>query len=217
MHIYFIRHGETEYNRKAIHQHPDVPLSESGRLQIASTAHALKVYPITALISSDMRRAKESADILSGELGLSVETNELFREVRRPSSLYNKPHISLSTLAAGLGILYHLEEPTWHYKDEENIFDIEYRVKEAITFLQILGEKHEHVAVVSHALIINLFVKYMCIHKRVRRRDYLRSLISAKLFSNGSITTVIHNDDGNPATCDWLCEKINDTSHLRQS
>ncbi|NBD73962.1 hypothetical protein GVX82_02885 [Patescibacteria group bacterium] len=36
--LYFIRHGETLYNRRWRHQHAQVPLSERGRAQAAALA-----------------------------------------------------------------------------------------------------------------------------------------------------------------------------------
>lgn len=33
MRVYFVRHGESEYNAKQLFQHGDVPLSEKGRKQ----------------------------------------------------------------------------------------------------------------------------------------------------------------------------------------
>lgn len=214
MNIYFVRHGETEYNRKGIHQHPDVPLSETGKRQIHKTAEELKKFPVTKIITSDLDRAKTSAAIIGAELGLPIEVSELFREVRRPSTLFNKHHISLATLFAGMGILYHLEDSEWHYADEENIFDVRARVEKSVAFLEALKSEHHHIIVVSHALIINLFVKYMCAYKAVRRRDYLLSIIAAKRLSNASITELAYNDDGNSKTCDWICTSQNNVAHL---
>ena len=215
MHIYFIRHGETEYNRRGIHQYEDVPLSGVGKAQIEQTAKALQKLPITKLISSNLYRAKESAAIVAKEIGLPVELSELFREVKRPSNLYGHRHFSLVTLTTGISVLYHFFDPAWHFKDEENFYDVRARIEKAVASLQQLKGEHEHIAIVSHAFIINMFVKYMCAYKRVRRRDYLRAFIAAKLFKNASITTVAYSDDANPNTCDWVCLSINNTEHLR--
>lgn len=215
MHIYFVRHGETEYNRRGIHQHEDVPLSARGREQMEVAAQALKSYPIGTIVSSDLARAKESADIVGRTLGLPVAMDKLFREVQRPSNLYNKRHFSLTTLVTGLRILHHFFDPKWHYSDEENFNDVKLRIEHAVEELAKLSRENEHIVVVSHAFIINIFVKYMCSYKRVRRRDYLRTLVAAKLFSNASITTVAYNNDQNPHTCDWICLDINNTDHLK--
>jgi probable phosphoglycerate mutase len=215
MNIYFVRHGETELNRRHIHQPPDAPLSEYGREQIEKTAKALKQFPVTKLISSDLLRAVESAEIIGDTLGLPPEQNAFFAEVRRPSVLYGKNHYTLETALVGFQMMFHLHNQSWHYSDEENLFDIKERVTKAVAFLAEAGKEHEHIAVVSHAFIINLFIKYMCAYKGVRIRDYLRTLLDAKFLGNASISTVAYNDDNNPPTCDWMCIDFNNREHLK--
>lgn len=222
MYIHFIRHGETEYNRKHLHQTPDVPLSERGQKQIEETALKLAHFDpkITRLITSDMRRARQSAEIIATATGLSVEENALFREVARPSSLYNTHHFGLKSIAASIPMLTHLHNPKWHHSDEENLYDLQERVIEAVAYLKEVGKEHEHVAVVSHAFILNIFITYMCAapnDRAVRVRDYLAALLGAKKLHNASITTLAFNDDGNDKTCDWLMTTYNDHSHLTDS
>ena len=215
MFIYFIRHGETEFNRRHIHQDFGVPLSEHGRAQIEKVAEALKQYPITKLFSSDLVRARESADIIALALDLPVDVNPLFAEVRRPSVLYGKNHYSFLTVRVGLFMMAHIHDKSWHYSDEENLYDIKERVAKTVAFLAEAGKENEHIAVVSHAFIINLFIKYMCAYKDVRVRDYLRTLLHAKLLGNASISTVAYNDDNNPLTCDWMSIDFNNRTHLK--
>jgi len=214
MEIYFVRHGETEYNRKYLHQGFDVPLSEHGREQIKKTAEILKGIHATKLITSDLTRAYQSAEIIGEDIGLEPELSPLFREVKRPSELYDRRYVSMATLKAGIGILTHLHKRSWHYSDEENLYDLKERVARAVEHLKEVGRKHEKVIIVSHAFIINIFIKYMCMYKDVRVRDYLRTLVAAKRLGNASISTVTFSDDKNPYTCDWILLKINDRSHL---
>ena len=214
MEIYFVRHGETYYNRKGLHQDLDVPLSDLGRTQIELAGDVLKNSGATKLITSDLTRAYQSAEIISEKTGLTPELSVLFREVKRPSELYGKRYISTETLKAGMSILLHLQNKDWHYSDEENLYDLKARVARAVDYLIEAGKEHEKVIVVSHAFIINIFIKYMCAHKGVRVRDYLRTLVAAKRLGNASISTVVFNDDRNDLTCDWLCTKVNDRSHL---
>lgn len=214
MNVYFIRHGETEYNRRHIHQDPCVPLSARGAEQIEQTAHILAELPITKLISSNMTRAVESARIIGSRLKMKPELNPLFREVHRPSQLYGKFHYGPATALIGLQMLAHMHDEKWHYGDEENLFDLKKRVVDAVEYLKSLRHEHKHVVVVSHSFIINLFLKYMCSYKDVRTRDYVHTLLSARKLGNGSITTVVYANDDNPYTCDWLCPVTDDRSHL---
>lgn len=215
MNIYFIRHGETDYNRGNIHQSPDIPLSDIGREQMRKTAERLKELSITKLITSDFVRAHQSAEIIGEALHLMPEFHTLFREMKRPSELYGHKYVSLDTVRVGLPILLNLYNSKWHYSDEENIYDLKKRVSRAEQYLTGLVESHSNIAVISHAFIINIFITYMCGRKTVRMRDYLRALIGAKNLANGSISTVTFSDDHNPHTCDWVCISHNDKAHLK--
>lgn len=67
-----IRHGQTEANIKGILQgHLDVPLNETGRLQARCAAERLKNEKFDLLISSDLIRAAETAEIIGAVLQLS--------------------------------------------------------------------------------------------------------------------------------------------------
>jgi len=63
--ILLIRHGETDWNR--IHRfqgRSDVPLNQKGREQARALAVALKHEPITAIYSSPLVRAIETARLI---------------------------------------------------------------------------------------------------------------------------------------------------------
>src|ERR671924_450628 len=66
-----VRHGETEHNANGIFQgYSPVPLSVLGRQQATLVAERLVSIRPQVLYSSDLRRAQESADIISQKLGL---------------------------------------------------------------------------------------------------------------------------------------------------
>ncbi|MCE5300934.1 MAG: histidine phosphatase family protein, partial [Spirochaetia bacterium] len=62
MHIYLIRHGETDWNTKLLFQgHSNTSLNKNGIRQAVCMGKELKDVRIDALISSDLNRAKETA------------------------------------------------------------------------------------------------------------------------------------------------------------
>jgi probable phosphoglycerate mutase len=76
--IYFIRHGETDWNRDRRYQgQKDIPLNETGRAQAHRNGLALRAFlPAIAdadFIASPLGRARETMEILRGELGLPPE------------------------------------------------------------------------------------------------------------------------------------------------
>jgi probable phosphoglycerate mutase len=72
-----IRHGETDWNRdRRIQGATDIPLNDSGREQARATAAALRErldagLPVT-IVSSDLARARETAQIIADELGIAA-------------------------------------------------------------------------------------------------------------------------------------------------
>jgi broad specificity phosphatase PhoE len=80
--ILFARHGETDWNRERRYQgHADEPLNELGRAQARQLAEELRSTTLSAVYSSDLRRASETADIVAAGLGLPVMLDTRLREI----------------------------------------------------------------------------------------------------------------------------------------
>ncbi len=80
--IYFVRHGETDANKKGIFQgHLDVPLSCFGRRQASMAALALKEVPFDAVYSSDLKRAKETSEAIMKYQNCRLVLDARLREV----------------------------------------------------------------------------------------------------------------------------------------
>ena len=80
--ILLVRHGETDWNRDNRFQgHADTTLNDAGRAQVADLAHALRSERFSAVYSSPLERAAETARIIASELGLEVRLDEALMEV----------------------------------------------------------------------------------------------------------------------------------------
>ncbi len=80
-HVLLIRHGQSEGNaERRFGGHTATPLSPRGRKQAQATAQALKDDQLTAIYSSDLARAVETAQPLARLTGLPIDTTEAFRE-----------------------------------------------------------------------------------------------------------------------------------------
>ena len=83
MTIYIVRHGQTEENLQRILQgHMPGTLTEKGKEQVRKAAELLSKEGIkfTRLISSDLKRAMDSAQIISDKLNLPIIPMEILRE-----------------------------------------------------------------------------------------------------------------------------------------
>ncbi|MGW9566155.1 histidine phosphatase family protein [Prescottella equi] len=79
--LILLRHGQTEYNASNRMQGQlDTDLSDLGRAQAKSAAQALAEKQPFAIVSSDLRRAHDTALALGDHVGLSVETDSRLRE-----------------------------------------------------------------------------------------------------------------------------------------
>jgi uncharacterized phosphatase len=73
--LYIVRHGETDWNlTRRIQGSTDIPLNATGREQAAATGRLLARRQWDAIISSPLARAKETAEIIAGHVGIPVST-----------------------------------------------------------------------------------------------------------------------------------------------
>jgi broad specificity phosphatase PhoE len=64
--IYLIRHGETDWNRQnRLQGIEDIELNENGRRQSADCARAFIGIPVEKILTSPLKRAKATADIIA--------------------------------------------------------------------------------------------------------------------------------------------------------
>src|SRR5215472_1133491 len=79
--LLLVRHGETDWNAGGrLQGHTDRPLSDFGRRQAQRLAEELEDERLEAIYSSDLSRARETAEIAGKRLGLTVELDPDLRE-----------------------------------------------------------------------------------------------------------------------------------------
>ena len=79
--LILLRHGETEYNATSRMQGQlDTVLSDRGVAQAHAAAKELRGLGISKIVSSDLMRAKHTADVVGADLGLPVGVDTRLRE-----------------------------------------------------------------------------------------------------------------------------------------
>ena len=79
--LYVVRHGETEWNVRDILQgQKDSPLTERGIQQAKELTEDLADVRFDAVFSSDLLRARRTAEIFNTERKLAYKTSQLLRE-----------------------------------------------------------------------------------------------------------------------------------------
>ena len=79
--LLLVRHGETDWNADGrLQGQTDRPLNDYGRRQAQQLAETLETDKLEAIYSSDLARARETAEIVGERLGLPVALDPDLRE-----------------------------------------------------------------------------------------------------------------------------------------
>jgi len=82
MELFVVRHGQSEWNRRGLIQgQKDPELSDIGVEQATRLGRRLKVSPPQKVYSSDLRRARRTAEIVAELIGAGVVVRPELREV----------------------------------------------------------------------------------------------------------------------------------------
>ena len=87
--FYFVRHGETDWNRISVYQGPnDIPLNAKGRQQAHALGKKIKPHNFKKIYASPLLRALETAEILRSYMSpqSQIFPVEGFKECRSPQS-----------------------------------------------------------------------------------------------------------------------------------
>lgn len=214
MNVYLIRHGETIENRRHIHQPPNTDLSEKGNRQAERAGKCLRDKNLDFLLTSDLPRAVQTAKAIAEHTDLSIATDERLREIRRPTDLYGCSHYNPRTFHYVLTSLWNRNNPDWHFKDAESIYEVNQRAKNVLAYFEELSEKYQNVAAVSHAVFIEVLEAFLCREGDPTMRDYFPIFSPLSKVPNGAITHLrLHRIDAENV-CKWEVVELNHTAHL---
>ena len=196
MHLFLVRHGETEYNRQnlALGQE-DVPLNETGLRQAEALGRALSGEALSAVYASPLERAVRTAEAIATPHGLDVviedgliemDVGEMdglpFPEVREKFPAF---------IERWLGP----DGPTERMPGGERLIDVRDRADAA---LSAIVERHdgERVCLVSHNFVIlSLLTQLMGLELAgFRRLSHSVAAITRIEWRRGAPVVVTMND-----------------------
>jgi broad specificity phosphatase PhoE len=159
--IYFIRHGQNLANitHQFSYKKVDFSLTETGVAQAQATARVFAGQPIDEIYSSPLKRAVETAEIISASLNhLPVQIIEEFREI-------NVGSFEGSPVTDEIWRLHDEILNDWvegnhdrHFPDGENYFGLRDRMQQGLQ-LVLAGKENRRVIIVAHIAIIALTLK----------------------------------------------------------
>jgi 2,3-bisphosphoglycerate-dependent phosphoglycerate mutase len=194
-----VRHGQTQWNIKLIRQgHLDSPLTERGIAQAKALGERLARETFSALYSSDLGRAVETAQVIAAATGHKIVTDARLRE----------RHLGIFQGLSGDEIrekypeeyrLHRTFSPTYIIPKGESV---EQQVARNVDFLNEIAVKHlgETIVVVTHGGVLSgLFRHTFSIPYDAPRRFE---------FTNAGLN-VFNYEDGH-----WYLQTWGDISHL---
>lgn len=188
--ILLIRHGETDSNAARVVQLPDAPLSARGRDQARRLALRLASEGgVRRLVSSDLRRAFETASAIAGATGGRIELEPLLQE-RNFGTYRGTPYAELTVDIFG---------PECEPPGGESGATFAARVDRAWARIQeIAAECEGRSAIVTHGLVCD---------EIARRHLSCGSLVLPTSWGNTSLTVV-------EAAHPWRVVRLACTAHL---
>ncbi len=155
--FYIARHGKTEWNVEGRMQgHEDSALTEEGIEQANNLAGELKDIHFDLAFSSDLLRAKRTAEIITLEKKLAIQTTELLRE-RAFGHYEGKYYIDVEPY--DLLVKKLKEEDRLSFK-AHGVESIEETITRMLTFIRETAITHpsKTILVVSHGAIMRAFL-----------------------------------------------------------
>lgn len=185
--LVLLRHGETAWNQDArIQGHTDIELNPTGRWQAARLGAALADDGLQAVYSSDLLRARETAEAIGERAGVAVQLDRGLRE-RAFGQFEGQRFVDIEARDPEAGRRWRQREPDFRPPGGESLREFNDR---ALGAVQALCRVHpgEHIAVVAHGGVLD------CIYRAATRTalDAPRSWA----IHNACVNRLMHGPDG---------------------
>lgn len=169
--FWFIRHGETIFNKKKLIQGwADSPLTEKGIETSKKIGKFLKNYKFTEIYSSDLKRAIDTANIINENLFLQLNIKKNFRELNTGMAEGDciEKHLKNYPNSFNLNLYKKVEYgEDWEEVLTRMIIEINEIIKNN------KNTKNTKILIVGHSLAIGALVSYMKGDSFIRKINHL--------------------------------------------
>jgi broad specificity phosphatase PhoE len=207
MKIYFVRHGESEGNAGKTWQSNTSPLNEKGIKQAQMIADRISSIDFDVLVSSDLIRAKQTAEFISQKTDKEIVESALFAERRKPSNLIGQSRLSQEAIEISQKY-YDAFLSNQKYEDGESFEELIQRVKDALSFLENLNAKN--IVVVTHGMFLRVICAYVILKNYITPRTCFEFICSLRTQNTG--ITLIEKDEES----EWRLTTWNDHAHFAE-
>jgi broad specificity phosphatase PhoE len=195
MKLILVRHGETDWNlQQRVQGSVNTPLNRKGLEQARKVALRLKNEKIDAIYSSDLKRAKQTADAIAKPHKIPVKTDNLLRErsFGKMEGMLRDEYYKIRSKSG----LTHLFRPP----GGENYVDV---AKRARRFISAIKKRHMKgtIVVVSHGILIRTMISILT-------KSPLKN--AHEIEQHNTAVNVIELNAGSPPKVHYL----NSTEHL---
>lgn len=205
MKLYLVRHGESTFNIDGIIQPLGNELSEKGKEQAEFLAARFKGISVDIIISSPLKRAKQTTEIIQGVIGKEVVYTELLSERKNPSEFIGMHYKDTKFIKIN-ELLRDSTDPSFHHSDEENLFDLKDRAERLLEFIS--NRKEEHILCVTHGVFLKVIIGAMEFGEQLTPQTIFTRQGFLKAKNTG--ITVCEKDEKRG----WSMHTWNDHAHL---
>jgi probable phosphoglycerate mutase len=151
----FVRHGETEWNAgRRIQGQIDIPLSALGHAQARATGNALKDEGFAAIYSSDLERARQTAEATAHLARLPLQLSPGLRE-RHYGAFQGLTHEEAAQRHPAEYARHHARDPRFAPAGGESLLDLAARLHETIDAI-VRRHAGEAVALFTHGGVLDI-------------------------------------------------------------
>jgi probable phosphoglycerate mutase len=177
MRLLLLRHGESRSNADpeavALPETEGDRLTAKGREQGEAAARWLAGLELDALVSSPMRRARETAELVAARTGLDIETDDEIHELRESGGFLELPPEQQKLRRWSVWMAEHGDDPDWAPEGGESFNDVLGRVRRFKARLEA-RDPADVVVAVSHGIFARFFLIDALMEQRFTAADVQR-------------------------------------------